>query len=77
MGDTNQGKIDKMLNLLEKGVFTTGFITIVLTGVCAYCWIAGIPLDETLKTSWLVIMGFFFGNSASYQTIKYLTRSGK
>lgn len=77
MANADRGITEKILNLLEKGVFTTGFITVVLTVVLAYLWIVGNPIDETLKTSWLVIIGFFFGSGASYQAIKTLAGGEK
>ena len=64
--------MDKFLELLERGILTTRVITLTLTGICAYLWIKGIPLDETLKTSWLIIVGFWFNSEVSTQVIKWL-----
>ena len=64
--------MDKFLELLERGILTTRVITLTLTGICAYLWIKGVPLDETLKTSWLIIVGFWFNSEVSTQVIKWL-----
>ena len=64
--------MDKLLELLERGILTTRVITLTLTGICAYLWIKGIPLDETLRTSWLIIVGFWFNSEVSTQVIKWL-----
>ena len=64
--------MDKFLELLERGVLTTRVITLTLTGLCAYLWVKGIPLDETLRTSWLIIIGFWFNSEVSTQVIKWL-----
>jgi hypothetical protein len=64
--------VDKFLELLERGVLTTRVITLTLTGLCAYLWVKGIPLDETLRTSWLIIVGFWFNSEVSTQVIKWL-----
>ena len=64
--------MDKFLELLERGILTTRVITLTLTGICAYLWIKGVPLDETLKTSWLIIIGFWFNSEVSTQVIKWL-----
>lgn len=63
---------DKILELFGKGVFTTRIITLTLTGICSYLWISGIPLDETLKTSWLIIIGFYFNTEISQWIIKQI-----
>jgi len=62
----------RFLELLGKGVFTTRLVTLALTGVCCYMWIRGMPLDETLKTSWLIILGFWFNSEISSQVIRWL-----
>jgi hypothetical protein len=72
MAEINKDILNKVLALLEKGVFAIGLITIVLTGVCVYLWVNQLPLDETLKTSWLMVMGFFFGSGASYSVARVI-----
>lgn len=64
--------MEKFLNLLEKGVITTRLITLTLTGICAYLWLKGMPLDETLRTSWLIIIGFYFNTEITQWVIKYI-----
>lgn len=62
----------QILELIEKGVFTTRLVTMILTGVCCYMWVSGIPLEETLRASWLIIIGFWFNSELSNQIIKLL-----
>ena len=65
-----------VLELIGKGVFTTRIVTLALTGICCYLWLNGIQLDETLKTSWLIIIGFWFNSELSGQVItKFLEKS--
>lgn len=64
--------VAKMLELMGRGVFTTRFVTLALTGVCCYMWVSGLPLDETLRTSWLIILGFWFNTEITSQVVKWL-----
>jgi hypothetical protein len=64
--------MDKLIELVSKGVITTRLVTLVLTGICGYMWIKGLPLDETLRTSWLIILGFWFNSEISSQVIKWV-----
>lgn len=64
--------MDKFIDLMERGILTTRLVTLSLTGVCVYLWIQGMPLDETLRTSWLIILGFWFNSEISSQVIKWL-----
>lgn len=64
--------MEKWLNLIEKGVITTRLVTLTLTGICAYLWLKGIPLDETLKASWLIIIGFYFNTELTQWLVKYI-----
>ena len=64
--------MEKFLSLLEKGIFTTRVITFALTGICCYLWVKGVPLDETLETSWLIVLGFWFNSEVSSVVIKHL-----
>lgn len=61
-----------LLELLERGILTTRLVTFALTGICCYLWIKGIPLDETLRASWLIIIGFWFNSEVTTQVIKWL-----
>lgn len=62
--------MDRILDLFGKGIFTTRIVTLTLTAVCCYLWINGMQLDETLKTSWLIIIGFYFNTEISQWLIK-------
>lgn len=64
--------MDKLLTLIERGVITTRLITLTLTGICAFLWLKGLPLDETLKTSWLIIIGFWFNSELTQWLVKYI-----
>jgi len=35
-------------------------ITFALTGTCMYMWITGQPIDELLRYSWLLLIGYWF-----------------
>lgn len=69
--------MEKFLELLEKGILTTRLVTLTLTGICTYLWLKGMPLDETLRTSWLIIIGFYFNTEISQWIIKYIVKEKK
>lgn len=69
--------MSKILELLERGILTTRVVTLALTGICCYLWIEGIPLDETLRASWLIIIGFWFNSEVTTQVIKWLLEKEK
>lgn len=66
--------MEHLLSLIERGVLTTRLVTLTLTGICAYLWLKGLPLDETLKTSWLIVIGFYFNTEITQWLIKYIIK---
>jgi hypothetical protein len=62
------------IEIIEKGLIITRLVTLALTGVCVYMWIMGLPLDETLKTSWLIILGFWFNSEISGKIIATMSQ---
>ena len=70
-------KMDNFIKLVEKGVLITRLVTLALTGICCYLWVVQLPLEETLKTSWLIIIGFWFNSEVTTQLVKYLMEKEK
>jgi hypothetical protein len=64
----------KFIEIIEKGLIITRLVTLALTGVCVYMWIMGLPLDETLKNSWLIILGFWFNSEISGKIIATMSQ---
>ena len=55
----------RIFDLIERGVFTTRFVTAALTGTAMYLWITGQPLPDDLRAAWLLIMGFWFNSETN------------
>jgi hypothetical protein len=49
--------VEKFWSLVQTSVITTSAVTLVLTGVLSYLWIAGQDVPGTLLTTWLVLLG--------------------
>ena len=54
--------MNRIFDLLEKGVFTTRLVTAALTATIIYIEVTGGTLSETLRAAWLIIMGFWFNS---------------
>jgi len=64
--------MNRILDLIEKGVFTQRVIAVALLGVCCYLWVAQGEVPESLKSCFLVVLGFFFSTEISQTIIKFL-----
>jgi len=64
--------VNRILDLIEKGVFTQRVIAAALLGVCCYMWIAQGEVPESLKACFLIVLGFFFSTEISQTIIKFL-----
>lgn len=49
-----------IIKFILNGVTPARIITFALTGVIVYLWLEQTAIPETLKTSWLIIIGFWF-----------------
>lgn len=52
----------RLFDMMEKGILTTRLVTAALTATVIYVEISGGTLSETLRTAWLIIMGFWFNS---------------
>jgi len=64
--------MNRILDLIERAIFTQRVIALALLGVCCYLWVAIGDVPESLKACFLIVLGFFFSNELSQTLIKFL-----
>jgi len=64
--------MNRLLDLIEKGIITQRVIAAALLGVCCYMWIAQGEVPESLKACFLIVLGFFFSTEITQTLIKFL-----
>jgi len=64
--------MEKILELIEKGIITMRIVTLLIVSVTCYMWLERIPVSETQETAFLLILGFYFGGEITSTLLKRL-----
>lgn len=56
--------MDKLVELLDRGIITMRIVTLLVVAVTCYMWLARIPVSESQQTATMLVLGFYFGGES-------------